>query len=328
MQRPEVKPAAGLGEHELAEYYDSRYAGDYMAEHPDLEIRRVEQVLGETGGVVRGVLDFGRGRGSWIPTLERAFPEARITGVDISDAALAHARRSFPSHRFMRFDGERTPLPAGGVDLVFSYHVLEHVLNLEATVAEIARVLPAGGQACVIFPCANRGSLEERLVQMGDGGVDPVNGRFFFEDPGHLRRLTSEQAVELFRRAGLELVRDWYANQLWGAIDFLARVGTGLSGELLAPDRARSSSDRAKLGALRLALLALTPIMQAHYLSRPWDRWRAAHGVERLLWTGALMAKALALPIGSAVEGLARREWARGRNLPNGSSQYLLFVKR
>ena len=328
MQRSQVRPAAGLGEHELAEYYDTRYAGDYMAEHPALEVRRVEQLLAETGCAVRGVLDFGCGRGGWTPTLERVFPDARITGVDISVAAIVQARRSFPSHRFMSFDGERTPLPAGGVDLVFSYHVLEHVLNLEATVAEIARVLPAGGRACVIVPCANRGSLEERVVQMGEGGVDPVNGRFFFEDPGHLRRLTSEQAIELFRRAGLEIVREWYANQLWGAIDFLARVGTGVSGELLAPDRARLSSDRAKLRALRLTLLALTPIMQAHYLSRPWDRWRAAHGVERLRWTAALMAKALALPIGSAVEGLARREWAHGRDRPNGSAQYLLFVKR
>jgi SAM-dependent methyltransferase len=323
------RSAAGLGEHELADYYDSRYAGEYMAEQPRLEVERVEQVLAGVRRPVERVLDFGCGRGGWVAVLERAFPGAELTGIDISGTAIERAEARFPAHRFMSFDGRHAPLSRGSVDLVFSYHVLEHVLDLDGTVAEIARLLPEGGQACLILPCGNPGSLEERVVRMGTNGIDPVSGRFFYEDPGHLRRLTSDRLTQLCASEGLVLVRGWYANQLWGAIDFLARVGHGVIGEVFRPDRGRTRRDRARLSALRLAMTTLTPFMQAYSLSRPWQRLRAADGgAERARTVAMAAAKLVSLPVGAAVEGLARREWERERERPNGSAQYLLFEKR
>jgi SAM-dependent methyltransferase len=323
------RSAAGLGERALAEFYDARYEGDYMAQQPPLEVRRVEELLDEVGRPVGSVLDFGCGRGGWVPVLERAFPGAELTGIDISATAIARAAADFPAHRFERFDGERAPSEDGSFDLVFSYHVLEHVRDLEGTTAEIARLLSPGGQACVIFPCGNPGSLEERIVRLGDGGVDGESGRFFFEDPGHLRRMTSDAATALFQREGLRLVRAWFANHLWGAVDFLALVGPRVTGELCRADRARSRADHARLCALRLAFLGLTPFVQAYSVSRPWTRIRRAGTArERLRWSGAAIAKVLAVPVGATVEGLARREWARARERPNGSAQYLLFEKR
>ena len=329
MEQTHARSAAGLGERELAEFYDDRYEGDYMSLQPPLEVRRVEELLHEVRRPVGSVLDFGCGRGGWIPVLERVFPSAELTGIDISATAIERARTDFPAHRFERFDGERAPVDDGGVDMVFTYHVLEHVLHLEATAAEIARLLAPGGQACVIFPCGNPGSLEERIVRLGGGGVDPERGRFFFEDPGHLRRMTSEGATALFEGEGLTLVRAWFANHLWGAIHFLALVGPGVTGELCRSDRASSPADRARLRALRLGFLGLTPFVQAYSLSRLWDRVRRAGTArERLRWSGAAIAKLLALPVGAAVEGLARREWDRRRERPDGSAQYLLFEKR
>jgi SAM-dependent methyltransferase len=328
VQTTDCRSAAGLGERELAGYYDDRYSGDYMAEQPPLEVRRVEDLLGEVRRPVSALLDFGCGRGGWIPVLERAFPEAELTGIDISGTAIQTAEREFPGHRFTRFDGGRAPLPDGSVQLVFSYHVLEHVLDLEVAVAEIARVLTPGGQACVIFPCGNAGSLEERLVGLGDGGVDEASGRFFYEDPGHLRRLTSDATRAAFARAGLTLIRAWYGNQLWGAVEFLGRVGSGVTGELCRPGRARTPAARARLHVLHLALLALTPFLQA-YSSHPWARIRRAGGTaERLRWAAALVARLVSLPVGAAVASLARREWEQQRERPNGSLQYLLFEKR
>ena len=311
------RSAVGLDERQLSEYYDARYSGDYMEGQPALEVLRVEQLLREAGQA-RGVLDFGCGRGGWVPLLERTFPGAEIVGVDISATAVEQARASFPRHSFHTFGGDRVPLPDESVDLVFTYHVLEHVLDIDAAVAEIGRVLALGGRACVIFPCGNAGSLEERIVRRRPDGVDPVSGRFFYEDPSHLRRLTTARTAELFQKEGMTLTRDWHANQLWGAIDWLARVGKPATGELLKDRR-----------ALRLAFTVLTPFMQAYALSRPLDRIRSARGpAAKLRWTAALAAKALAFPVGKVVEGLARREWERDRGRPNGSAQYLLFEKR
>jgi SAM-dependent methyltransferase len=322
------RSAAGLNERELAGYYDERYSGDYMAEQPPLEVRRVEALLGEVRRPVSSVLDYGCGRGGWIPVLERAFPGVALRGVDISATAIERAQAEFPAHDFMRFDGGRVPLPDASVEVVFTYHVLEHVLDLEGAVAEIARLLAPGGQVCAIFPCGNAGSLEERVVRLGDGGVDAESGRFFYEDPGHLRRLTSEATAALFQRSGLTLVRAWFGNQLWGAVEFLGRVGPAVTGELCRPERARTCAGRARVRALRLGLLALTPFLQA-YSSHPLARIRrAGDTTTRLRWTAALAAKAVALPVGAAVESLARGEWERKRERPNGSLQYLLFEKR
>jgi SAM-dependent methyltransferase len=328
VERTHSRSAAGLGDRELAEFYDARYEGDYMAQQPPLEVGRVEELLHEVRAPVRTVLDFGCGRGGWVPVLERVFPGARLTGVDISATAIARATADLPRHRFERFDGERAPGEDGSYDLVFSYHVLEHVLDLEGSAAEIARLVAPGGQACVIFPCGNPGSLEERIVRLGDGGVDAETGRFFFEDPGHLRRMTSAEATALFERHGLSLVRPWFANQLWGAVHFLALAGSSVTGELCRPERASSPAGRARLRALRLLVAALTPFVQAWSLHRPVDRIRRARGAsERLRGSGAALAKLLAAPVGAALERLARREWERRREQPNGSAQYLLFEK-
>ena len=327
--RTRSESAAGLGERELAELYDARYEGDYMAMQPPLEVRRVEELLHEVRRPVGSVLDFGCGRGTWMPVLGRAFPGADLSGIDISATAIARAAADFPAHRFDRFDGRRAPSGDGNFELVFSYHVLEHVLDLEGTAAEIARLLVPGGQACVIFPCGNPGSLEERIVRLGDEGVDAESGRFFFEDQGHLRRMTSDQATTLFEREGLSLIQAWFANHLWGAVDFLALAGPGVTGELCRPARASSRADRVKLRALRLAFLGLTPFVQASSLRSPWERVRRAGSAgERLRWSGATVAKLLALPVGATLDRLARREWVRRRESPNGSAQYLLFEKR
>jgi ubiquinone/menaquinone biosynthesis C-methylase UbiE len=311
------RSAVGLDERELSEYYDARYSGDYMEGQPALEVMRVEQLLREAGQP-RSVLDFGCGRGGWVALLESAFPGAEIVGVDISATAIEGAKASFPRHSFHTLGGDKVPLPDESVELVFSYHVLEHVLDVDAAVAEIARVLAPGGRAAVIFPCGNPGSLEERIVRRHPGGIDPVSGRFFHEDPSHLRRLTTADTAELFERQGMALTTDWHANQLWGGVDWLARVGKPATGELLRDRR-----------ALRLTFAVLTPVMQAYALARPVERIRSARGpAEKLRWTAALLAHALAYPVGRVVEGLARREWERDRGRPNGSAQYLLFEKR
>ena len=51
-------------------------------------------------------------------------------------------------------------------------------------------------------------------------------------------------------------------------------------------------------------------------------------GAERLRAATMLPAKVVSLPVGTTVEGLARRERERDRGRPNGSAQYLLLEKR
>ena len=55
-----------------------------------------------------------------------------------------------------------------------------------------------------------------------------MEGRFFFEDEGHVRRLDTEQMVRQLKPFGFSLVKENYANQYCGAIDWISRSGPGL----------------------------------------------------------------------------------------------------
>ncbi len=76
----------------------------------------------------------------------------RVTLADISEAALAFARKNFahstapdrPAH-FLQADACALPFPAGTFDLVMSFGLLEHFPNIEPPIAEQLRVLRPGG---------------------------------------------------------------------------------------------------------------------------------------------------------------------------------------
>lgn len=71
---------------------------------------------------------------------------ARTTGVDIDEPGLARARERFGGHvDFRHARGEALPLPDDSVDVVVLNHIYEHVVDPEAVVADIHRVLSPTG---------------------------------------------------------------------------------------------------------------------------------------------------------------------------------------
>ena len=74
-------------------------------------------------------MDFGCGIGNSAPHLREAFPDAQITGVDVSEKSLAVARTRFPGAAdFIAYaPGEAPPGPAEGYDLIFSACVFHHI---------------------------------------------------------------------------------------------------------------------------------------------------------------------------------------------------------
>ncbi|QNM96434.1 bifunctional 2-polyprenyl-6-hydroxyphenol methylase/3-demethylubiquinol 3-O-methyltransferase UbiG [Chitinimonas koreensis] len=109
------------------------------------------------------VLDVGCGGG----LLSERFAAlgCEVTGIDRSrptlDAARAHAERAGLPIRYQEACAEALPFAAGEFDLVICCDVLEHVDDLDAVVAEIARVLKPGG--LFFFDTINR-TLRSRLI--------------------------------------------------------------------------------------------------------------------------------------------------------------------
>lgn len=124
---------------------------DYFARYKIVEIaRRLKQL----GLEPRRVLDFGCGIGSSAPHLREAFPDAEITGVDVSEKSLSVARQRFPdAANFVAYDPAAAPPgPAEGYDLIFSACVFHHIEHAEhvGIFAKLRERLAAGG-AMTIF---------------------------------------------------------------------------------------------------------------------------------------------------------------------------------
>jgi SAM-dependent methyltransferase len=78
-----------------------------------------------------------------------------VLGVDIAEAAIAHAQARYGTHANLRFErGDCTQLdvPAAAFDLVVSFETLEHVQAQAQLLVGFARALAPGGMLIVSSP--------------------------------------------------------------------------------------------------------------------------------------------------------------------------------
>jgi 2-polyprenyl-3-methyl-5-hydroxy-6-metoxy-1,4-benzoquinol methylase len=124
---------------------------DYFARYKIVETARRLKALKLAP---KQVLDFGCGIGNSAPHLHEAFPEAKITGVDVSEKSLSVARQRFPdAAEFVAYDPKAAPpAPAGGYDLIFSACVFHHIeADEHIGIFRRLRERLAPGGAMVIF---------------------------------------------------------------------------------------------------------------------------------------------------------------------------------
>jgi ubiquinone/menaquinone biosynthesis C-methylase UbiE len=315
----------------LAEFYDQRYEGRYMEALPKDWVVQVIDTLAEIAIPVNDLLDYGCGQGTWIPLLAHRFPAARISGLEISTQALAKAKRKFPDYNLVAFDGSSAPFDAESFDLVFCFHVLEHVADLETTIADLVRLVRKGGRIVAILPSANENSLEERIVRQVQAGHELSSvgeNRFFYEDAAHLRRLKTDELVCVFAAHGVSLSQAFYANRFWAAVSWMARMGSDFILNILDFRRGRTRRARAKLLFLRSLLLFLSAAIRIdeavtiRSLTRP-----DADISKRLILVVLIPLKVVVLPVTRTLALFALLEWRFGRTTANGSTQYLILYK-
>ena len=104
----------------------------------------------------RRVLDAGSGEGGVAMALGSRYPDMRVEGVEVSAVNVKIARQlnRFPNVGFREGLAEEAHLlfEPGSFDLVCSFAVLEHVRDVEATIASIMTVLRPGGRFCFVVP--------------------------------------------------------------------------------------------------------------------------------------------------------------------------------
>jgi SAM-dependent methyltransferase len=100
------------------------------------------------------VLDLGCNNGYGTRVL--AGRAHRVTGVDVSAAAIAAAEKDDapPNVEFRLVDGLSLPFESGAFDCLVSFQVIEHIVDVDAYLREVVRVLAPHGTA--VFTTPNR----------------------------------------------------------------------------------------------------------------------------------------------------------------------------
>lgn len=132
----------------------------------------------------KDVLDIGCNTGYGSKILMHS--GGRVIGVDVSSDAIDVARKKFGTSgiEFCCVDGKILPFADQSFDIVTSFQVIEHVVDLERFFLEILRVLRPGGKAVFTTP---NGPLRIHP------GTKPWN-------PFHVREFSAEELRTLLDR--------------------------------------------------------------------------------------------------------------------------------
>lgn len=241
----------------LIDFYESRYNQGYMEDWPAETKKRIFQIIKELPLPAEGTaLDFGCGNGVLTEVLRLALPSWKIYGTDISKTAIENAQKRFPHCKFISIDSEQENYSK--FNFLFTHHVLEHVSDAAEVFSEAEKYLKPESSMLHILPCGNEGSYEHHICSLRKDGINyAVENRFFFEEEGHLRRLTSKQLNFLCESKNFKLQKEYYSNQYYGAIKWITEKSPKFILRFSDPGYAVSNEARKKLVKERFRLLAI-----------------------------------------------------------------------
>ena len=124
----------------------------------------------------REVLDIACGAGYGSALLART--ATRVTGADLSQAAIDHARTryaSFANLAFEEADCADLPFADASFDAIVSFETIEHIAAQEAFLDEMTRVLRPGG--IVILSCPNKVEYTDKR-----GAINEFHVRELYRD--------------------------------------------------------------------------------------------------------------------------------------------------
>jgi SAM-dependent methyltransferase len=184
---------------ELVGFYQETYASDpsEVATHARWralgavgKADHVVRLCAQAGLAPARTLEVGCGDGALLVELARRGLGGRLAGVEIAPAAVEIARGRAEIDAVELYDGRRLAAGDGAHDLGILSHVLEHVPDPAALLAEVARACRA---VVVEVP------LEDNL------SARRPSGRRHSEQVGHLQRLSRAAARRIAADAGLRV---------------------------------------------------------------------------------------------------------------------------
>jgi SAM-dependent methyltransferase len=160
-----------------------------------------EDLLELVAGRDLSILEIGAGTGATLSAAKSRGIAARAIAVELIEPRLRAERID----EFVIGSIEDLDLSSwrGSIDVVLIGDVLEHLVDPWATVDRLRELLKPDGQIVCSLPNMRNFRLLRKLVLRGDFTYEPAG----LMDVGHLRFFCRRNAIELFERAGLRVVR-------------------------------------------------------------------------------------------------------------------------
>jgi SAM-dependent methyltransferase len=137
------------------------------------------------GGAIH---EIGCGTGYVLTALREAYPDAELSGSEVSVEGLVHARRRLPGISLVQMDARAIPF-RGSFDVIGAFDVLEHVDDDGGVVRQVhAALKPGGGLLLTVPQHAWLWSLQDQRAR-------------------HHRRYARGKLVELLRESGFDVIR-------------------------------------------------------------------------------------------------------------------------
>jgi phosphatidylinositol alpha-1,6-mannosyltransferase len=143
---------------DIKNFYDTTYySGTLKPQRTTWHVRKIADRLDLYDGL--NVLDIACGTGEWLA--EMAARGARVSGIDISDRAIAVCKERLPGADVCTGIAEVLPFENDRFDLVTCLGSLEHFLDQSAALREMRRVAKPTARYLLLVP--NAGFLTRRL---------------------------------------------------------------------------------------------------------------------------------------------------------------------
>lgn len=324
---PATKTASLYDAQEALEFYEDRYEKGYMNDWPAEKKKKVFEVIQDLPLPKTGeALDFGCGIGIFTDIIRQALPGWKVYGTDLSQVAIDIASERFQNCTF--FSPEDPKLSGKKFDFTFSHHVFEHVFNLQEVFDEMNAWLKPQAAMLHFLPCGNEGSLEHQLCSLRIDGIDRgLENRFFFEDEGHVRRLTTDQFSELCASKDFHLRGEYYSNHYRGAIDWITNSNPKLIFELCDPSQAINPQAAKELAKMRRYLLSINLLRMPSQIVNRFSMKKYKQLQHYAMYALALPFYPFSRPIDNSLKAKARSEWENERNQRNGSEMCLYYER-
>ena len=192
---------------------------------------KLHRLLREHAGDLRGkrILDLGASRGQFLARFEGA--DTVGTEIDPSEIEHLHRRGVEVVEAYLEPAAPKLPFEDASFDVVLAGEIIEHMVDTQGLLSEVARVLRPGGSLALSTP--NVLWWKHRLAVLRGRYPDVLDYRLRYgRDYGHVRAFTPQLIRELLDDAGFRDVR--VVGKRIGSVSMMTRLPRPLA---LAFDR-------------------------------------------------------------------------------------------